>query len=197
MPTATDGLVQVSFRTTYNNTESFNIFYYWNQNNTPVADMINFGNAWDAVVMPEMASLFSANQVLVEEKFTDVLGINVDYARQPSVLAGTQVGEQVNNFSCLRIDLMPSTKETGRGYKRIGGLVETNVAGNGLTTGFRNSVITNAAVFLDSVVVDGDTYVPVIYGRPTPANPTRSIANPVTGFLVPNVQTTQGTRKRN
>lgn len=195
MPVATDGLVQFTIDYTFNNTTASSVWHYWNQTNSPIADMEGLVNAFDAVLMPEMVNIMSST--LTQDRIIgrDLLGIAPDYERVPSVTVGGQTGENANNFTALRLDLLVGNKETRRGYKRLPGLIENNIAGNGLSTGYRNLVITNTAVLLTNLVVGAQTFVPIVYGRATATQPTRSIANPITGIAVPNEQTSQTSRK--
>lgn len=195
MPTCSDGLVQIVMTTVYNDTEALNVFYYWNGTNTPVLDLAGVLSAFDAKVFPDIANIFNVGTSIGTMEARDVFGSTPDKFKVPSVGAGTVVGEIVNNFTACRINLLPTTKETRRGYKRFGGISESSVAGNGLTTAFKTVVEGVGNLLDDDLTVGAETYSPVIFGGPTASNPTRSVANYISSTAVPNKQVSQGSRK--
>lgn len=196
MPTVTDGLIEITLTYDYNNTNAANVFYYWNQTNTSIVDMVPILDAFDATLFPEFSNICSDGVTFLAEEGRDVFGLLPNAGRAPSVLVGAITGQVTNNFTAARINLNVATKETRRGYKRIGGIAEDSVSGNDLTAAYRALVVTLKDRMLDSLAVGGETYVPVVYGQAIPTDPTRSIANLITNGSVSTPQVSQGSRKR-
>jgi hypothetical protein len=196
MPNVTAGLAQLSIEYSFNNTAAVNVFHYWNQTNTAILDLQAIITAFDTKLMVEFADLLTLTTTIDQIVARDVFGLLLDQTATPTPAVGTRTGELNGNFTCCKIRLDGTTKETKVGWKRVGGISEFDTAGNGLSTGFLTVVQTFAALLNDSLTVGVETYIPVIFGRGTLADPTRRVVNTITGTFVPNQQTTQNSRKR-
>lgn len=196
MPTVSAGLIEVTIRCEFNNTEADNVFHFWNGTNAPVPDLDAFLTAFDAFIIPEFSDLVSSSTDIALLTARDVFGLLPDAVLTPSIAVGTQPADVVNNFTTARINLNVSSKETRRGYKRIGGMSEQNITGNELSVNYRNFCQAFGTKLEGTMIVGAETYQLYIYGRPTPSLPGRHVVNRVTSTSVPNRQFTQGSRKR-
>jgi hypothetical protein len=74
--------------------------------------------------------------------------------------------------------------------------MEADAIGNVWDTDMLLDLAPLATQLSTAVIVGAETYVPVIYGRPTPGEPDRHLANPVTSALVNNNISSQVSRKK-
>ena len=183
MPTPTNGLVQVTMKGTFLGQTSDNVFYYWDSTNSPIGDMQGIANAFDALVFPEWSAITAATYFYSEIVVRDVLGLNNDFTRAPSVGTGTRAGDEAPSWASARVRLNVTNKETRTGFKRLGGLVEAVKDGNFLLPAFITDVQTFADLLDNSLVVGAQTYAPVVYGQGTKADPTRQVVNPIISAL--------------
>lgn len=196
MPDVSAGLVQITVEYSFNNTEAANVYYYWRGTNIANEPLADIANAFDALIFPEFSNCLGSSVSIDKIRVVDVFGLLPDHAKDPSVTTGAIAGELTGNFTAVSIKLFGTTKETKRGTKRIGGITESSVAGNGLTTTFRTTVETFAALLDNAMAVNAATYQPVIFGRGTIEDPDRRVVNTIASTSVPNQQTTQSSRKR-
>lgn len=195
MPTATEGLLQVTLEGVYLGEEWALVWHYWDSAQTASKDLSTFATQFDTIVASQIPPVVGASCLFQRILVRDVLGIENDVEIVPSVGAGALGGDSLASWMAARIDMLGADKSTRRGYKRICGVTEGQASFQNLSaTGLANFQ-TLEAPFLQQIIVGPVSYQPVIYGGPTPTNPTRSIANLVTSVSAQQRLTSQNTRK--
>ena len=195
MPTITDGLVEVTLEATLGGRGVANVWYFKTAADRPAAELADLLGQIDALYLPLIAAIQSDAVDYTLWIARDVMGITADAQLVPTIVDGLNPGQVINNFSAMRIDLLPLTKETRRGYKRFAGIPEDLVSGNILDPILVADMALLAAVFNDGFATANEVYGPIIYGGPTIAEPLRSVYNPIINATSSNQVTSQLSRK--
>lgn len=195
MPTPNSHLLEVIWTTRQVSKEAQNVFYYWDELETNNIALISAANSFDSLVASQMVNIMSDEVESLDITVKDVLGTVPDYSRVPSVGVGAITGETLPGFAAYRFDLFPQTKETRRGYKRFIGVPEVAQDLGVLTPAYETFVQNREGDLLAPLVAGGGNWTPVIYGKATPSDPTRSIVNPVISVTARFDLTTQSSRK--
>lgn len=195
MAIPTDGLVEISLTTSLGSNLSQNVWFYHDANNGAIIDMPGIAADFDLKIAGQMSLAVSSSLSFDLITVRDVLGLNPDEILVPAVVSGIQVGDALPLLNCARIDLLVSSKITRRGYKRIPGLVESQVSGDNLTPSGVTDFAAFALTALSNMIVGGVTYGPVIRGGPTKTDLTRNVVNPVTSGVSRIEVTSQVSRK--
>lgn len=195
MPIPTDGLVEITLRGTYLGQEWANVFHYWDTSNSQITDKPGIAAGFDAQVVGVTHDMLSVNTLIEEVIVRDVLGITADYAIASAFPTGLVAGESVSAFTAIRFDYLGFDKSTRRGYKRFVGVGESEQSGGFLTAAAFTYAQSIEANLLGQIIVGPQSYQPVIYGKATPTDPTRSVVNIVTNVLARQKLTSQTSRK--
>lgn len=195
MSLATDGLVEVTVSGNWQGVPWNNIMYYWNTTNAPVQDMDEIPALVDAAWVNRFAILTANTCNYTQIKARDVFGLTGDAFATPTDPNGNLLEESLPALNAVRIDFAVGDKSTGRGYKRMAGLTEPQTTEGFLTSTALTAWNTEAQNFLNQIITTSMAYFPVIYGGPTPNNPTRSQANIIVSATARGRVTSQVSRK--
>lgn len=195
MPVPVDGLIEVTLTGNYLGKNWAAVYHYWNSANAQVSGKAALATEFNAKVSNRLSTLVHDQVVFENIKIRDVLGITPDYDQPPSNPQGDRAGTGLPRFNAIPYRYSVATKETHVGYKRYPGVIEADQTNGVMTPAFLLDCQAEEINFLQPLVNGGDSYQPVVYGRATPSNPTRSIVNIVNGITTIAILSSQGSRR--
>jgi len=203
-------LIQITVSTRFSGNELRNIFHYEVTNTVGDPALSDVLEAFEAQVVPEMADVIVGGAYIYGlhgENLTDETSIaDLDLALTHP---GTRAGDAMPMFNALGIKLIRTTKATRQGQKRFGPVSETDSTSGVFTSGLITAAEALGAVLIAELDADDGagnsaTLIPVIYGEALPERPSKrggtlpardSFKNPIGGFSVNSLVTSQVTRK--
>jgi len=193
MPEVTSGLYKVTLVQSFAAQIIINTFYF-TENLDRDDQQLLCAKAFDETILPAMASVQSQNLTYSEIIVDNPTGTLAAVSFVPTTTAGTEVGLNMPSFVAATIKLSRTTKETRNGSKRVGGMTEENVVGNGFIAGFLTQLQGLADVFADDISTVGAILHPVIL-KTRNADTDPFIVNPIAAGIASPVTSSQVSRK--
>lgn len=195
MPTPTKNFARITLKGRFQGVNTENVFHYWNIDETANPAYNGLGLQFDLVVAQAISTIASDQQTYDEILVSDVLGLVADAIITPTIPTGVVNGETNGPFNAFSYTLVPSNKETRKGFKRFSGVPEISNDGGVLTAGYISALQAIESAFTTPLTSGGGDWTPVIYGGPTPSDPLRLVANPIISAISSAAVTTQANRK--
>jgi hypothetical protein len=131
---AVGNIIQIIDTQTYLGQEVLNVYHYrcTAVSPTPTDPYGNLLDMFDADVVENVAEIQMSNLLHVSREARN-LSNGLDFAINSSVIPGgmsTDTHQELNSFTSAGFLLQRSSLATRNGYKRVGGLSETDVVGN-------------------------------------------------------------------
>ncbi len=193
MPVIDTGLYKVTLKQTFAGQIIFNTFFYEETLGRDDEQDV-CATAFDDDMIPAIRLIQSVNLTYDEIMVDNVTGNLAAVAIAPLLTAGLVVGDNMNSFTAAGFRLVRTTKDTRNGSKRIAGMVEQALVGNGFTASFLADLQTFAPSLAANISDIGAIFKPVI-ARENVVIPVTWTVNEVAAGLASSIVTSQVSRK--
>jgi hypothetical protein len=191
-------LVKIVDNATRGGQVASNVYWYRSPIDPADADLENLADQFEADVLVDLADLQSAGWVHSTISVDCVNGPYAPYERDSGVGAGAVSGSAMPVYSSFPVRLIRTFRETRNGYKRIPGVTEEMITGDG----FESAVQTAWEAFVPALAATLETtdlavWTPCIVRRSFQGvllEPEEYLYNPVTEAIFLNRVTTQRSR---
>lgn len=198
MGIAAGDLIRLTDRQTYQGQEMLNVYYYNVESSvgTTTGYLESFINSWQTALQTAILNIQADATLHVALEAVNLTNA-IDFASEIVNLPGNvpaAADALMPSFNCITFLLRRASLATRHGYKRYGGMVDGYASGNNvaLSTTLTNPIRTGLNLLLTDSF--GNTYRPIIVGRPIPDPAITYTYSLISGVDAPKVGT-QNTRK--
>jgi len=209
----TDGdIVQLTVKTIYGTVPALNVYYYQIVDVPTATYLEGLATEFQTIVLPTFAATQLTNTIIESISLRNIFSGDELVDASPTPAAGTRAptGDQLASFIACAIKLVRANARVRPGRKMLLVSLETDIAGQFLSTAFTSLAQTYANTLDNALNAGGiDNFVPTIVGRVEYTAPSGRIAyrlpisqeemadnySPVAGVTVSNRVTTMNSRK--